>query len=121
MLRDVSDSGSSVNPVSGDPVYASYSPLELPKFEVVGTLAWFFFIINLFKVPFSASLGLIYGSSLALNAVLVPAILAGLFAGRWLIGRVSQRVFEGLLLVFAALAALRLVLSSQTVCVETCS
>ena len=30
---------------------------RLPKFEFVGTAAWFFFAINLLKVPFSASLG----------------------------------------------------------------
>ena len=87
---------------------AAFRPVILPKFEVVGTLAWFFFIINLFKVPFSVSLGVIHGTSLTLNATLVPAILVGLFSGRWLIGRIPQRAFEGLLLVFAAGAALRL-------------
>lgn len=59
-----------------------------------------------FKVPFSVSLGMIHGASLALNVALVPAILAGLFSGRWLIGRIPQRVFEGLLLLFAAVRLL---------------
>jgi uncharacterized membrane protein YfcA len=97
---------------SAGPLVALYCvAVEMPKFEVVGTLAWFFFIINLFKVPFSVSLGVIHGSSLALNAAPVPPILIGLFAGRWLMHRIRQRVFEGLLLAFAAIAALRLVLS----------
>ena len=97
---------------SAGPLVALYCvAVEMPKLEVVGTLAWFFFVINLFKVPFSVSLGVIHGSSLMLNAVLVPAILIGLFAGRWLIHRLPQRVFEGLLLAFAAMAALRLVMS----------
>jgi uncharacterized membrane protein YfcA len=87
-----------------------YVAVGLPKMEVVGTLAWFFFIINLFKVPFSAWIGLIHGSSLALDAVLVPAVILGLLSGRWLIGRISQRMFDGVLLAFAALAALRLML-----------
>ena len=82
--------------------------VEMPKFEVVGTLAWFFFIINLFKVPFSVWIGVIHGSSLMLNAVLIPVILAGLFGGRWLIHRIPQRVFEVTMLVFAAVASLRL-------------
>lgn len=85
--------------------------VQLPKFEVVGTLAWFFFIINLYKVPFSVSQGVIHGSSLALNVVLIPAIVTGLLAGRYLIARLPQRAFEGMLLVFAAAAALRLLLS----------
>jgi uncharacterized membrane protein YfcA len=82
----------------------------LPKFEVVGTLAWFFFIINAFKVPFSAGLGLIRGDTLLFNAVLIPAVIAGVFGGRWLLHRLPQRLFNILMLAFAAVAALRLIL-----------
>lgn len=87
-----------------------YVAVGLPKMEVIGTLAWFFVIINIFKLPFSAWLGVIHGSSLALDAVLVPAVILGLLSGRWLIGRISQRTFDSVLLAFAALAALRLIL-----------
>jgi uncharacterized membrane protein YfcA len=83
--------------------------VALPKFELVGTTAWFFFIINAFKVPFSISLGLIRGSTLALNAILSPAVVAGIFIGRWLTAHIPQRLFDSLLLAFAAGAALRLV------------
>ena len=75
----------------------------------VGTSAWFFFIINLFKVPFSVALGLIRGPTLLLNLVLAPAVLAGVLTGRWLLERIPQRVFEHMLLAFAVLAALRLI------------
>ena len=84
---------------------------RLPKFEFVGTAAWFFFAINLFKVPFSASLGLINGASLALNLLLAPGVIGGIFAGRWLLGKINQAVFEWLMIVFSLLGALRLVLS----------
>lgn len=80
-----------------------------PKFVLVGTSAWFFLMVNLFKVPFSAHLGLIHGSSLAFNALLVPAIALGVFAGRRLIGLISQSLFEIFLLIFAAIASLRLI------------
>ena len=82
----------------------------LPKFEVVGTLAWFFFIINAFKIPFSAGLGLIRPETLMFNLVLVPAVLIGVFSGRWLLQRLPQRLFNLLMLAFAAIAALRLVM-----------
>lgn len=82
----------------------------LPKFEVIGTLAWFFFIINAFKVPFSAGLGLIRADTLLFNLILVPAVLVGVFGGRWLLQRIPQRLFNLLMLAFAALAALRLIL-----------
>ena len=44
----------------------------LPKLEIVGTSAWFFLLINAFKVPFSFGLGLIHGQTLLLNLLLVP-------------------------------------------------
>lgn len=92
------------------PIMALYFlAIALPKFELVGTSAWFFLIVNCLKVPFSASLGLIHLDSLRLNAVLVPSIAAGLFFGRWLVRRIPQRLFDALLLLFAAVAALRLI------------
>ena len=92
------------------PIFTIYClAIALPKFELVGTSAWFFFIINAFKVPFSVALGLIHGQTLALNAALRPAILAGIFLGRWLTVHIPQRLFDGLLLAFAFVAALRLI------------
>ena len=92
------------------PIMALYLlAVALPKFELVGTSAWFFLIVNCLKVPFSASLGLIHTDTLLLNAALIPAIAAGLFAGRWLVRRIAQRLFDTLLLIFAAVAALRLI------------
>jgi len=92
------------------PVFTIYClAVALPKFELVGTSAWFFFIINSFKVPFSVALGLIHGGTLLLNAILTPAILSGIFIGRWLTAHIPQWLFDGLLLGFAFLAALRLV------------
>ena len=92
------------------PVFAIYLiAVGLPKMEFVGTSAWFFFIINLFKVPFSIALGLIRGQTLMLNLILAPAVLVGVLAGRWLLERIPQRLFEHMLLAFAVLAALRLI------------
>lgn len=91
------------------PVFALYClAVSLPKLELVGTSAWFFLILNGFKIPFSAALGLIHGSTLLLNLVLSPLIVAGLLFGRWLTRRIPQRAFDLMLLAFAALAAIRL-------------
>jgi len=92
------------------PIFAIYLlAIGLPKLQFVGTSAWFFLLINAFKVPFSLMLGLIHGQTLLLNVLLTPAIAAGLLGGRWIIRRVPQRVFDALLLSFAAIAALRLI------------
>jgi uncharacterized membrane protein YfcA len=81
---------------------------RLPKYEFVGTAAWFFFIVNVFKVPFSASLGLITPGTLAFNATLIPAIVAGILAGRVVLGKINQQVFEWLLIILSLLGCLRL-------------
>jgi uncharacterized membrane protein YfcA len=78
----------------------------LPKYQLTGTSAWFFLIINLYKIPFSAALGLIRADTLLFNLALAPVIVAGLFFGRWLLAHVSQKLFDGLILAFAAGVAL---------------
>ncbi|MDD5261836.1 MAG: sulfite exporter TauE/SafE family protein [Methylacidiphilales bacterium] len=93
------------------PVMALYLlAVNLPKYELVGTSAWFFFIVNVIKVPFSSHLGLINSGTLAFNLALAPFVLAGIFAGRALIQIVPQKLFEQLLLLFAAAASVRLIL-----------
>jgi uncharacterized membrane protein YfcA len=92
------------------PIMALYFlAINVPKYAFVGTSAWFFLIVNVFKVPFSASMGLINGGSLLFNLLLAPAVILGTALGRWLIGIVPQGVFEILLLSFAFLASLRMI------------
>jgi uncharacterized membrane protein YfcA len=83
--------------------------VALPKLEFVGTAAWFFFLVNAFKVPFSAGLGLIHVGTIEFNLLLSPAVVAGFFAGGWLIRRVPQQLFDTILMIFAAIAALKLI------------
>lgn len=85
--------------------------VALPKDAFVGTSAWFFLLINLLKVPFSAQLGLITPDSLAFNALLIPGIFAGLFLGKSFVARIPQRWFDILVLAFAVAAAFKLLLS----------
>jgi hypothetical protein len=82
--------------------------VSLPKAEFVGTSAWFFLLINVIKVPFSAQLGLITRETLCLNALMIPCIAGGLFLGRWIVARLPQKWFDTLVLAFAMVAALKL-------------
>ena len=68
----------------------------------MGTSAWLFFILNAFKVPFSAGLGLIHAQTLLFNLMMTPVIILGVLCGRWLTHRLPQRLFDGFLLLFAA-------------------
>lgn len=92
------------------PIFTIYAlSVALPKYELVGTGAWFFFIVNVLKVPFSVALGLIHAKTLLLNLALMPAVLVGISLGKWLTHHVPQRLFDGLVLTFAGVAALRLI------------
>ncbi len=82
--------------------------MQLPKMEFMGTGAWFFLSVNLFKVPFSYRLNLISSASLALDLRLAGMVLAGALTGRLVIGRINQRLFEILALAFTMLASLRM-------------
>ncbi len=85
---------------------------RMDKLTFVGTAAWFFLVVNLSKVPFSLQLGLMSGASLKFDLLLLPAVAAGAVAGRLLLRRVPQRLFEWITIGMAAAAAVRLILAS---------
>jgi uncharacterized protein len=82
--------------------------MRLPKTAFLGTAAWYFCLLNAFKVPFSASLGLINAGSLRFNLLLAPAILLGSWLGIRFARRVPEKAFNRLVLILAAVAAVRL-------------
>ena len=92
------------------PVIALYMlAMRLPKHIFVGTGAWYFLIMNCFKVPFSAHLGLINPESLWLNLILLPGIVTGAIVGFFVLKRLPDKLFNKLVIILAALAALKLI------------
>jgi len=79
---------------------------RLSKEDFVTTGAWFFFVINLTKLPIYTWHGLISRHSLAFDAMMVPAVLAGALTGRWLIYRIPQKLFEALVVALTAISTL---------------
>ena len=79
------------------------------KMVMVGTGAWFYFTINLAKLPFSFQLGLLNTKSLLLDALLLPGVFLGFWLGRSLLKKISQNLFEWILIFMAFGAALRMV------------
>lgn len=82
--------------------------MRVEKLRFLGTSAWFFLIVNLSKVPFSASLGLFPAETLRLTAMLVPMVLLGTWVGIRLLRRLSQLTFERAALAGSAVAAVAL-------------
>ncbi len=98
------------------PVAALYFlAVGLPKMFFVGTTAWTFFILNLFKVPFQVELGLINTASMGVSAMLMPAAVAGVFFGRLVVGYLNQRVFETLIWIFIVVAGVDLLFNISIV------
>lgn len=82
--------------------------LRFEKKTFIGTNALFFGIVNTTKLPFSGKLGLITMTSLTTNLVLLPALLAGGAMGIYLVHRISQKIFNRVVYLLAAMAALYL-------------
>jgi uncharacterized protein len=82
---------------------------RIPKMELIGIGARFFLLINLLKVPLNARLALITAESLMENLRLLPAVVLGIFGGKWLLHHVPQVAFEWMVVVFATLAGLRMI------------
>jgi uncharacterized membrane protein YfcA len=96
---------------SGGPPMSIY--LLLRKNSVMnflGNTAWFFFIINVFKLPFTLSLGLLDFHSFKYIFPALPAVPIGALIGRRLVSRINQDLFQKITLVTAALAGLNLIL-----------
>jgi uncharacterized protein len=83
---------------------------QLPREEFVATGAWFFFIVNLSKVPVYAYLGLFSSQSLAFDAALVPFVIGGALTGRKLLQIMPERVFVNSVVALAFIATLLLFL-----------
>ena len=78
---------------------------RLPKQEFVATGAWFFFVVNLLKLPIYAWHGLIDRRSLTIDAALAPAVVAGALLGRVLLRRMPQGIFDRLVMALTVCAA----------------
>ena len=84
--------------------------MRLPKEEFVGTGAWYFLMVNCFKVPFSAHLGLITPASLNFNLVLLPLVIGGALAGIAVVKRLPEKQFNAIIQVLALAGAIFLLI-----------
>ncbi|MEU9220225.1 sulfite exporter TauE/SafE family protein [Streptomyces sp. NPDC048376] len=97
---------------AGGPVMSMYLlSAGFRKLGFLGTSAFFFLIVNVSKLPFSAGLGLIDGPSLLLDAVLVVFVVPGAFLGKWAVNRINQRLFERLVIAATVVGGLQLLLA----------
>ncbi len=77
------------------------------KKNFIGTTAWLFLFINLFKVPFHVlSWGTIHISSLKLNLILLPALILGFLMGVRFVKLFQETHFRKFILIATAIGAI---------------
>ncbi|MCK5102426.1 MAG: sulfite exporter TauE/SafE family protein [Cyclobacteriaceae bacterium] len=92
------------------PVMAIYFlSMMLPKNSFIGTGAWFFLIINLFKVPFHISVWkTIDLNTFVLDLAMFPAIMIGAILGFKLVKLIPEKPYRIFIIASTALAAIKL-------------
>jgi len=92
---------------AGGPILTLYlMRMGLPKFRFIGTRAWFFFIINCFKIPFHVVIWrTISFETLSVSLVPAPAILAGAYSGVWLAKRIPETPYRLVVVALTGLSA----------------
>lgn len=92
------------------PVMAVYLlSMRLPKYSFVGTSAWFFLVVNYLKLPLQIFVwDNISTTSLVLNAICIPFMIAGTIAGIWFVKKVPEKSYRLFIIVVTILSTLAL-------------
>jgi uncharacterized membrane protein YfcA len=78
--------------------------VRLPKNEFIGTAAWLFFIINVFKLPFHIFVWkTVSVHTLVLNSVLIPGVILGFILGTHIVKLISNVNYRRFVLIVTAL------------------
>ena len=85
--------------------------MRLPKNVYIGTSAWFFLVINVFKLPFHIFMWeSIDTNSFLLNLICLPFIGLGAWAGIKIVKRIPENYYRWLVILMTAIAAVMLTL-----------
>ena len=85
--------------------------MRLPKNEYIGTGAWFFLAVNVFKVPFHVfAWHTISLNSFYLNVALLPIIALGAFVGIRIVRIIPEKQYRWLILAATGIAAIIMVI-----------
>ena len=86
--------------------------MRLPKNEFIGTAAWLFFIINIFKLPFHIFVWkTVTKESLLINLTLIPAIIIGFYTGVYLVKLLNNEIYRKFIMAVTAIGALLILIN----------
>jgi uncharacterized membrane protein YfcA len=84
--------------------------VRLPKNIYIGTTAWFFLVINLFKMPFHLFFwNTIEKNVFILDLFLLPCILIGAFLGVWIVQKFTDKHYRWFIILMTLISAIFMV------------
>jgi uncharacterized membrane protein YfcA len=83
----------------------------LPKYAYIGTAAWFFLLVNIFKVPFMINLEIISFASMRFSANFMLFSVLGAMIAPFIVRHINQKVFEFLIWFFVIVGGLKLLIT----------
>lgn len=83
--------------------------MRISMLAFMGTSAWFFFILNVVKVPIVAGLGFMDGATLLAGLWLSPLIVIGALVGVFTFRRMNEQVFTWIALGLSGVTAVWLI------------
>lgn len=91
------------------PIFSIYLlALGMQKNNYISTNAWFFFMVNMTKLPFQVFMWHnISAPNLILTAALVPLIATGAFIGFRVLKKLNEKIFRRVILAMTLVAAVR--------------
>jgi uncharacterized protein len=98
---------SMVGNLAGSVMAIYFISMKLPKNVFIGTTAWFFLVMNFFKVPFHIfAWKTITAKTFLLNLSSIPFILLGGLIGIAIVKRISEQLFRWFIIAMTLLAGL---------------
>lgn len=81
--------------------------MRMTKNDFIGTAAWLFLVINLFKLPFQVIYWKnITGATLQTDLWLIPALIAGFYAGLKIVAHIKDDSYRKVVIVLTFLGAM---------------
>jgi uncharacterized membrane protein YfcA len=98
---------SMVGNLAGSVMAIYFLSMRLPKNVFIGTTAWFFLVINLFKVPFHVfSWHTITLNSFLLDLTMLPLIVLGALSGIYIVKKLPARAYRWFIIGMTLIAAI---------------
>jgi len=102
---------SMVGNLAGSVMAVYFLSMRLPKNAYIGTTAWFFMVINWFKIPFHVFVWeTISWNTFLLSLTTLPAIVLGAFLGIGLVKIIPEKMYRWFIIGMTIIAAVMMLL-----------